>query len=149
MKIGNWPLLLLALEHVYKHPELYDQASWRGWSSCRTTRCIAGWIAKFAGYRDPLSGNNVQVITPEGDDSDYTSWRYVDTAALDALELDPSRLGVRKEISDRLFDGALHWREILEAVRDFAEADGVTPTPLLVSEMYDAGLIDSAHCWKR
>jgi hypothetical protein len=154
MKIGNWPLLLLALEHAEKHPDEYNQSSWRGsYEGCGTTRCVAGWIAKFAGYTD-ISHDTVQVCVPGGDESDYSDWRYVDEAALTALELDlvdedePRNCRtLREELEDNLFDGSLSWSDVLTTVADLARADGVTPTPVLLAAMRREGVIDEHDDW--
>ena len=143
MKIGNWPLMLLALEHIIKHPEQHDQTSWYG--ACGSLRCVAGWIAFFAGYRDVKQGpaRFVGVLRDSDPPGDYPL--DVELAALTALELDPELYpaGSREEdaLSNSLFHGALSLTDILETVRDLAKADGVTPTPLIIEEMTRYGII--------
>lgn len=162
MRVGNWPLLLLALEHVIKHAEQYRQGTWR--SDCGTFRCLAGWIAYFAGYRDvldkpgdpkshfygvtaghiPVDANGNLTICPD-------PILPVEDAALLALDLDQEVFGMdvdedhripeMEDFANDLFAGGLDMVDILTVVRDLAKADGVTPTPLIVEEMLTAGIL--------
>lgn len=139
MKIGNWPLLLLVIEHVIKHPDEYDQVSYRNrYASCGTTRCIAGWLAYFAGWRDTDENprdSQFGYFTVENRQGRIVS---IERAALEALELDPEQFSGEYEHEDfaaLLFSGELTFSEVLEVVRDLAKADGVTPTPLIIDEM--------------
>lgn len=154
MRIGNWPLLMLAVEHIIKHPDLHDQTKWT--STCGTYRCLAGWIAAFGGYRDVWYRNDPTTGAPRGVRLEgLTSFHDIldhETAALEALELDPGIYG-EPNIEDRtdeaeslatsLFEGNLQLPDILEAVRDLARADGVTPTPLIVEKMQEHGVIST------
>jgi hypothetical protein len=146
MRIGNWPLMLLALEHIIKHPDQYDQSNWR--SACGTFRCLAGWIAFFAGYRD-LETENSHIVLFTGPDVDDEPLS-TENAALTALELDPDIYTMNKfgpsndaseELASDLFAGHLDLTEILTVVRDLAKADGVTPTPLIIEEMLRLGIV--------
>lgn len=146
MRIGNWPLMLLALEHIIKHPDQYDQSNWR--SACGTFRCLAGWIAFFAGYRD-LDSDNSHIVLFTGPDVDDEPLR-TENAALAALELDPDIYTLNKfgpandaseELARELFAGHRDLTDILEFVRDLAKADGVTPTPLIIEEMLRLGIV--------
>lgn len=150
MKIGNWPLMLLALEHIIKHPEQYDQTNWR--STCGTFRCLAGWIAFFAGYRDiewyrsDIRRHTVRLTGPNADDELVST----EHAALTALELDPDIYTMNEfgptnseaeDLANGLFGGSRDLTDILETVRDLAKADGVTPTPLIIEEMLTRGIV--------
>jgi hypothetical protein len=154
MKIQNWPLLLLAIEHIIRHADQYDQGSWR--SDCGTYRCLAGWVAFFAGWRDVTSSNvpNGYFLglnrTGRDDDSLLVQ---VEDAALMALELDTDIFGTStdeefrytamSDFADSLFAGGLDMLDILSAVRDLAKADGVTPTPLIIEEMLSYGIVNN------
>ena len=148
MRIGNWPLLLLAIEHAIKHKENYDQLKWV--RDCGAVRCLAGWIAYFAGWRGEGGKEDESwVISP--------SWMggsvsvHIEDAALISLELDEETYGTEigeddrstemNELAASLFNGGLSFELVLEAVRDLAKADGVTPTPLIVEEMLTAGIL--------
>jgi hypothetical protein len=144
MKIGNWPLLLLAIEHIIKHPSEYDQTSW--YEECGSLRCVAGWIAFFAGYRDVVRRGGTRFEGVRLDSApDSECPLQVEDAALAALELDPELYDEgsdeRNEFADSLFGGALSLSDILTTVRDLAKADGVTPTPLIIEEMTRYGII--------
>lgn len=153
MRIGNWPLLLLALEHAIKHKAMYDQLKWS--RECGAVRCLAGWIAFFAGWRDlPEDSNKDWVESPGYMDERFC---HIEDAALLSLELDPEYYGTEvredydegnggrspemQQLANDLFGGGLSFEEILETVRDLAKADGVTPTPLIVEEMLAAGIV--------
>lgn len=147
MRIGNWPLLLLALEHIIKHRDMYEQMRWI--SHCGTTRCLAGWIVFFAGWRSENNDTRHWVTSPTWMGGTVTV--HVEDAALISLELDPQVYGTEISDDDRsvemtalaadLFGGGLTFELILETVRDLAKADGVTPTPLIVEQMLTAGIL--------
>jgi hypothetical protein len=155
MRIGNWPLFMLAVEYIIRHPEHHMQHKWR--SPCGTFRCLAGWIAFFGGYRDVFEdgprdrfvGVRLEGLTAE---SDILS---VEEAALKALELDPEIYGEAADTSERdwsmdefanaLFSGSLDLADILAVVRDLAKADGVTPTPIIVDEMVLCGIVSKEN----
>lgn len=145
MKIGNWPLLLLAIEHAIKHPDEYDQSIWRRRRlMCATTRCVAGWIAWFAGWRDTSDDNPndyaLGVFLVEKDHEVET----VESAALRSLEIDPELNATQREdLTNSLFCGSLDLTDVLAAVRDLAKADGVIPTPLIIEEMLRLGVISA------
>jgi hypothetical protein len=145
MLIGNWPLFMQALEHIIKHPEAHDQKVWT--SDCGSYRCLAGWIAHFAGYRRDPVGLDINIVSGPG--ADHVD---IEGAALIALELDPEIYGTETnsdeamwpemdELSERLFGYTRSMTEILTVVRDLARTDGVTPTPLIIDKMVEAGII--------
>lgn len=134
MRIGNWPLLLLALEHVIRHPEEYDQSTWRGQGSCGTTRCIAGWVAFWSGWADVQCTASTAVEHPRH------GMMTTEAAALNALELDPDL--DPEDVASALFNGDRTFEDVLQAVWDFARADGVTPTPLIMAELVRHGIIE-------
>lgn len=151
MRIGNWPLLLLALEHAIRHKAMYNQLSWS--NECGSVRCLAGWIAFFAGWRSiPDAHQKDWVESPSYMDERQC---HMEDAALLSLDLDPEYYGteVREDyegggrsaemqmLANDLFGGGLSFEEILETVRDLARIDGVTPTPLIVEEMLTAGIV--------
>lgn len=150
MRIGNWPLVLLAVEHAIKHPDEYEQEFYSYTTKifslegifCRTTRCLAGWMAWFSGWRQTQGDMVIR------DDMEV----HVERAALLSMELDPEVYGdvmaynsryseELTELGHRLFDGNAAWSDILEFVHDLAKADGVTPTPLIIEEMTRLGII--------
>lgn len=159
MKIGNWPLVMLAVEWIIKNPKLHSQGVYRmhvdtnegcGNSECceyqegYTVRCLAGWIAFFARYRD-ISRTDY-VLLPDSDDA-----VLIETAAMTALELDPEIFGTdferqdkyttdAIEISQMLFDGLLAWDDVLGYVFDLAAGDGVTLTPVITAELDRLGV---------
>ncbi len=151
MRIGNWPLLLLALEHAIKHKDMYDQLKWV--QDCGAVRCLAGWIAFFGGWQDDpiLEGRvNAPAFLPEQN-------LHIEDAALLSLELDPEYYGTEvrddyegtgngrkaemQQLANDLFGGGNSFQEILEVVADLARIDGVTPTPLVIEEMLTAGIV--------
>lgn len=133
MRLGNWPLLLLVLEYVIKHPEEYDQKQWRDHSSCGTVRCIAGWAAFFAGYEEAQGlGRSDTVRDRTG------ALLTTEEAAVAALDFAEAYV---TEMADGLFEGNLTFDDVLGYVRDLAHTDGVTPTPLVVAEMRTRGVI--------
>jgi hypothetical protein len=147
MRIGNWPLLLLAVEHIIKHKDQHDQARWR--SDCGSFRCLAGWIAWFAGYRDIMAAGTTRFIGVALD-GDAPSAMPVEHAALAALELDPEIYGAdvtedrwseMESLADDLFAGNHTLVDILTVIRDLAKTDGVTPTPVIVEEMLSVGIL--------
>lgn len=158
MRIGNWPLVMLAIEWIIKHPDEHSQSFYRmyveandgcGDSDCceptdaRTVRCLADWIAYFARYTDISRTDYVLDANDEA--------VLIETAAMIALELDPEIYGTdfreghyngeARSLSARLFDGMLTWDNVVEEIRDLAAADGVTPTPLIVADMVSRGLV--------
>lgn len=133
MYIKNWDLLWRVLEHVIKTPGGYDQTNWR--SSCGTTRCIAGWAAELAGYRDRVD----RVCTVIGTDGVQVG---ADIAALTALDAPAHHY---EYIDLLLFSGGLSMGEVLDNVRYLAKEDGVTPSPLVLDEMLRIGVIEE---WK-
>lgn len=147
MRIGNWPLLMLAIEHAIKHKDNYDQLKWT--QDCGCVRCLAGWIAFFAGWQSVSDDDPNVVTSPLWMGGSVTV--HIEDAALTALELDPEFYGTEIREEDRspemtalaadLFGGYLTFELILETVRDLAKADGVTPTPLIVEEMLRAGIL--------
>lgn len=138
MRIGNWPLLLLVIEHVIRHPEEYDQSTWRGRGTCGTTRCIAGWIAFWGGWADVECASGVAAVSHLTHGITST-----EQAALAALELDPDL--DPEDVASRLFNGDRTFEDVLAAVWDFARADGVTPTPLIMAELTRQGIIDMEY----
>lgn len=145
MRIGNWPLILMALEHIIKHPDLHRQCHWR--SDCGTYRCLAGWIALFAGYQDVPGTVDDSVVRLAGltSNADIIG---VEDAALTALELDHdiygqvcTRTAMMDDFAQSLFNGDLDIVDILTVVRDLARADGVTPTPIIVEKMLSTGIV--------
>lgn len=146
MKIGNWPLLLLAIEHVLTHPSQYYQGHYRNGDDgeCGSTRCIAGWLVWFAGWRyDRVNGNHVHGWTGQR--------ASIEEAALISLALDEEVYGTdfsdeerslaAEDFGRNLFGGTLDLTDILTVVRDLAKADGVTPTPLIIDEMLTRGIV--------
>lgn len=158
MRIGNWPVLIAAVEMAIRDPKLYDQAVWARVTECGTVRCIAGWIAHFGGWVDdaPLTSiHSVDVYTVSN--SAHRNC-VIEHAALLSLDLDPEYYGEVRPVdfgtwmdgatfsgevemlAYRLFGGGRHFWEILETVRDLAEADGVTLPDVIVSEMRKRGI---------
>lgn len=160
MRIGNWPLVMLALEHIIKHADEYNQLRWR--SSCGSVRCLGGWIAFFAGWRDALtySGKDPESffngVNRTGNPADLPTIPIAE-AALRSLELDPEIYGTEFEEFERssamsvlacsLFGAGLEFPDILATVRDLMKADGVTPTPLIEMEMEKAGVTSEWETW--
>jgi len=155
MDIGNWPLVFTALDHVILYPDEYDQTHWYCRSSCDTFRCLAGWIAWFAGYRDVFDGvGNHRGVAIEGEFR-----MHVELAALTAMNLNPEIFGELDadcvfgsrhhiipepmiDLSSRLFEGNLSLRDILIEVRNMAKNDGVVPTPVTLEAMRDHGIVE-------
>ena len=136
MRIGNWPLLLLILEYVIKHPDEYDQKQWRSTDlpRCGTVRCIAGWAAFFSGYEEVVGlGRSDLVRNPRN--GELMSTEDAAVAVLDFAE------AYVTDMSDGLFEGSLTFDDVLGYVRDLAKTDGVTPTPIVVAEMRTRGII--------
>lgn len=136
MKIGNWPLLMMAIEHIIQYPETYNQTDWR----CGTQRCLAGWIAQLSGG------------VWEGETGD-SIWAYgvphlpeflggSEDIAIQALRLDPSVY--LDDFSRSLFEGDLDWESVLWSVLEYANEDGVTLTPMITTELTERGLIEGA-----
>lgn len=159
MRIGNWPLVMLALEHIIKHAEQYRQSTWR--SDCGSFRCVAGWIAHFAGWRDVIEDDDTihgffLGVSRTGRETDGVVFE-IEEAALMALELDPEIYGTEVGIDARseymddlasaLFGGYQSLPAILETVLDLMKADGVTPTPLIEAEMKSAGVLSDSETW--
>lgn len=152
MKVGNWPLLMLALEHVIKHRDMYDQHHWV--SDCGAVRCLAGWVAFFGGWRTVPGHDDGWVCAPA-----FLPTRevHLEDAALISLELDPAIYGTEvadeirsdamREFADSLFAGNMAFNEILGEVLDLMKADGVTPTPLIEAEMKSAGVLSDWDTW--
>ena len=161
MRIGNWPLVMMAVEWIIRNPNLYDQSIYRtrfestggcGNSECclprgsYTARCVAGWIAFFARYRDIPRTD--YVLMPDSDDQ-----VLIETAALMAMDLDPEIYGrggelveglynqTTKDLTIHLFDWAMSWDDILGTLRDLMKADGVVPTPVILEEMLTKGVV--------
>lgn len=157
MRIGNWPLVMLAVEWIIKHPDEHSQAFYRmyveanegcGNSECceptesRTVRCLAGWIAYFARYTDITRTDYVLDANDEA--------VLIETAAMIALELDPEIYGTdfreahyspeALDLSQRLFDGMLTWDDVLGELWDLAAADDVVFTPLIADYMIERGV---------
>lgn len=149
--IGNWPLLMLAIEHILKHPEAYEQSEYR--SECGSHRCVAGWIAFFGGWRDVVTGSNgwgsFQGVRLEGGPTEPLS---IEQAALFALELNRNFYGEVPACSARdypdvaldenlreftfdLFGGNLELFAVLSKVDEMAIVDGVTVTPVIEAAM--------------
>lgn len=140
MKIGNWPLMMMVIEYVIKHPTEYDQSVWRRFidkrdpktdeiSVCGSVRCIAGWSAAFGGWQDvPGSLEWLTLIGPGGIELRQAS---TEEAALDSLGVD---LEYRDRVATDLFDGDLTFQDVLERVLEYANADGVTLTPAILAE---------------
>lgn len=141
MTIRDWPLLNLALEWVILHPEQYDQTQYRieGVGPCGTQRCIAGWIAFFAGWNDvPKTG--LYVVNESGVKS------TIERAALNALGVESANV-TRDRVAVTLFSEELTFADVLDAVHRFALEDEVIPTPLIIETMYDHNVI-SERTWK-
>lgn len=135
--INNWPTMWAALTHIITHPEDHDQTTWR--NECGTTRCVAGWIAYMAGYRDvdPAHDDGATrlhlVNPPVGEETD------VEEAALTVLGVDHSYL---EYVSSMLFNGDLSLTDILVSVRILARSDGVTPPQVVIDKMLSIGVIN-------
>lgn len=152
MRVGNWPLLMLALEHVIKHRDMYDQGDWV--SDCGAVRCLAGWVAFFGGWRTVPGYDDGWVCAPA-----FLPTRevHLEDAALISLELNPDIYGTEvdahgrwqemEDFADSLFLGSLAFIKILAAVLDLMKADGVTPTPLIQAEMKSAGVLSDWDTW--
>lgn len=144
MRIGNWPLVWNVLEHVITYPDQYRQHTWGLTTPCGTVRCIAGWIAEFGGWK--YDGVRGYYINP-ADNLAY----HVEETALILLDLDAAYYGSQVDtkhrtdamwdISRDLFNGGLDLQEILISIRELARIDGVTPTPLILTEMTALGVI--------
>lgn len=153
MRIGNWPLILLALEHIIKHREMYDQGHWV--QDCGAIRCLAGWVAFFGGWRSSGErGDDAWVSAPA-----FLPERqmHIEDAALISLELNPEIYGTEVhddlrstemwDLARGLFDGGRDLTEILETVLDLMKLDGITPTPLIEMEMKSAGVLSDWDTW--
>jgi hypothetical protein len=132
------------LEQVIAHPELHDQKTWRDKTKCGTVRCIAGWAAFLGGFQDVWSNiggidRETLVLSPEGE------ILYVEDAALRALDVARGYLdrnvSTRMAFASAMFSGNLDFDDVLGAVRDYARADGVIPTPTVSAEMHERGVI--------
>lgn len=158
MRIGNWPLVMLALEHIIKHADQYNQGNWR--SDCGSIRCFGGWLAYFAGWRDV---NQYSAEDPYFYGVNRTGrmedggMRPICEAALLSLELDPEFYGEdvndfdmeseMQDLVDDLFASHRSFSDILFFVRDLMKADGVTPTPLIEKEMRQLGVLPESEPW--
>lgn len=148
MNIGNWPLVMLTIEHVIKHPRNHDQRAWRKRSAliCESTRCIAGWLAYFAGWRDTDSNPDDKFWMPFDVERNGITLT-IEQAALESLELDPeiyddsSESDYATALTEDLFSADLDFDEILATIWQLSQADGVTLTPLIRSEMVRQGVI--------
>lgn len=141
MRIGNWPLMMLAIEHVIRHPEEYDQSTWRGRGACGTTRCIAGWIAYWAGWADIAGAESETAYA--GVHHLVHGYESVEAAALKSLEMDPELPPeLVEEFCSRMFNGDLPFEAVLENLLDYARADGVTLTPVIMAELTRHGIIE-------
>lgn len=162
MRIGNWDVLIAALEMAIREPKLYNQQYWARVKDCGTVRCIAGWIAHFGGWLDDEPPPNVGL---NGGRDIFTVSNSVhknvviEHAALISLDLDPELYGEIKPLdyatwvdredpltvdteflSHSLFGGGRRFSSILEYVRDLARADGVTLPPVILDEMEKRGI---------
>lgn len=158
MKIGNWPLMMLALEHIIKHADQYDQGEWL--SDCGSRRCFGGWITYFAGWRDVISDNKPEGVFYGVTRTDWNNDRapiWVDDAALQSLELNLEIYGEPTDAIERspkmqdlarsLFGEHREFEEILSVVLDLMKEDGVTPTPLIAAEMRSTGILSDWDIW--
>lgn len=157
MRIGNWPLSMLALEHIIKHAEQYEQGKWR--SECGSRRCYAGWIAYFAGYRDVMMYDDPKSLMLGVNRTGRYADGYIqiEDAALSALELDleyygeavgeNGRSSEMERLANLLFAGHREFGDLLAVILDLMKADGVTPTPLIEAEMKSAGVLSDWGTW--
>lgn len=142
--IGNYTLLFSTLKHIEDNFESWYQGAWckiypdNAGTACKTVRCVAGWIAHFAGWIE---------IRPEGDrtfrdatkDGETTR---IEIAALQALGLNPERYPINivpppcgccegnlddetQGFALRLFGASNDWYTVLREVEWFAEQDEV------------------------
>lgn len=142
MRIGNWYLLELVLEHIIKNPADYNQTSW----SCGSQRCIAGWIADMAGYQFISSGtvvpNYVKLTIEDDGDISNDVWDLsaeVETVALKMLEIDPET--DTDDVANMLFLGTLSWPEVLTGVYVLAQADERFLSETIMDEMRRVGVV--------
>lgn len=157
MRIGNWTVLIAALEMAIREPNLYRQGVWARATPCGTVRCIAGWIAHFGGWLDDKE------IPPMRDIFSVSNSVHtgvaIEHAALISLDLDPEFYGevepldydtwvyMDSQLSDRasmlahsLFSGGADFEDILSTVRDLARADGVELPAVILDEMERLGV---------
>lgn len=154
MRIGNWPLVMLVLEHVIKHPAEYSQSTWGKRTGCGTTRCIAGWLAHFAGYRDHTEQFPSDLIFAVEDAKGNEV--SIERAALRSMELDPEVYGripltrdgedddlweEAEALASTLFSGSMPFSLILDTFYDLAQRDGVTLTPVITDALRAEGVI--------
>lgn len=166
MKIGNWFLVWMTLEHILTHPDEHNQAYWwlpesplpedelcgddlcetcYGTPTCATTRCLAGWLSWFSGWRPYPEHELSHMVERDG------VIVHVEDSALMALDLDPwifgddfnedDRSPEMTELAQSLFVWELTVDNILAEIRDLARADGVTPTPTIINHMTARGVI--------
>jgi len=157
MRIGNWHVLIAAVEMAIREPKLYRQGVWARVTPCGTVRCIAGWIAYFGGWLDDKE------ISPMRDIYSVSNGVHqgvaIEHAALISLNLDPEFYGevapidyfewvdMESPLSDKasrlahnLFSGQADFEDILANVRDLARADGVELPELILEEMSRLGV---------
>lgn len=159
MRIGNWHVLIAAVEMAIREPKLYRQGVWARVTPCGTVRCIAGWIAHFGGWLDDKE------IPPMRDIFSVSNSVHkgvaIEHAALISLDLDPEfysevepldyftwvDTGTHPTMSDRasklahnLFSGGAEFEDILANVRDLARADGVELPAVILDEMERLGV---------
>lgn len=157
MRIGNWHVLIAAVEMAIREPKLYRQGVWARVTPCGTVRCIAGWIAHFGGWVDDKEISPMRDIFSVSN-SVHTGVA-IEHAALMSLNLDPEFYGevdpldyftwVDREssLSDKagrlahnLFSGGAEFEDILANVRDLARADGITLPNVILAEMERLGV---------
>lgn len=151
--IANWTYLDLALAHIAKHPEEYDQSDYFGdiaaerEISCGTTACVAGWITHFAGYKREV-GTSSLVSIPELPVMERVV--HAGTGALYALGFDETTMydavydddysEPADTVFNRLFDARLSYDAVLINVGEMAESDGHTLPAVVQADVNRARL---------
>lgn len=149
--IRDWPLMWRVLRHVIDYPEGYDQGWWWRITDCGTTRCIAGWAAHFAGYREPNLESPVDVdlltayfgTTPRNTGeydhlviSPYRSVTTVDEAARRALGA-----GESPDVQ-AMFGSYVSFGFVLRHTRELARDDGAEEPDWLAQAIAENPLTD-------
>lgn len=135
MRIKNWPPLVRTLEHIITHPDQHDQRTYRRVEDNVTARCVAGWLAYFAGYTDDTADYGWLCQDPAGERF------HIETAAMISLGFQSDDdSDDYYDISAALFEEDQELDDILNFVDGLAQDDGIDLTPLIVDAMTKAGI---------
>ena|SRR5690348_2417744 len=105
----NVPLLRKALEYITEHPEEHNQRNWAQRTSCGTTFCLAGTVAKLTGHDFiwDLEGGTQALLVTNG--------REISEVAQDELGLD--------NVDAHLLFHCYDIRELWETVEEITDGE--------------------------